>query len=62
MTINIIEPLEVSSGMYNSVITEINEVPSKSKCLDKLQPYDEDSIYEDILLWIDKKCNIKSVA
>lgn len=62
MKIKFIEPLEVSDGIYNAKIVDIDEVPSKSKCLVKLQPYDEDSIYEDLFLWIGEECSTKSVT
>ena len=62
MNIKFIEPLEVSDGVYNAKIIDIDEVTSKSKCLIKLQPYDENSVYEELLLWIGDECSTKSVT
>lgn len=60
MSMEFYDAVEVSSGMYEIIVTDVQELAQKWKLT--LQPSQENIVFEDIFFWTDKKCSQNSLT
>lgn len=60
MALQFYDSKEVSSGMYEAIITDVQELEKKWKLT--LQPSQEDIIFDELFHWPDKKCSKNSTT
>lgn len=60
MSMHFYDAAEVSSGIYGVILTDVQELAQKWKFT--MQPFLEDTVFEDIFYWADNDCSKNSLT